>query len=87
MERNQQRLVIALASALVLAVVAIAFLLGRISSAPTVVTVAVPAQSAGTSPAQRAPAVEAGPAPITADAPPASAPPVAEPTGLVLKIP
>jgi hypothetical protein len=44
MERNNQRLVIALASALAAALLAIAFLLGRISAKPEVVTFAGPAQ-------------------------------------------
>jgi len=89
MERNQQKLVIALASALGLAVVAIAFLLGRMSSPPpAVVTVAVPTQSAGAPQPQSAPAAAPSQAPIAGDAPPAGAPlPVAEPTGLALKIP
>lgn len=88
MERNQQRLVIALASALGLAIVAIAFLLGRVSSSPAVVTVAVPAQSAGAPPAQGAPPIAAPQVPLATDAPPpTAAAPLAEPTGLALTIP
>ena len=45
MERNHQRLFIALAGVLVAALLAIAFLLGRISAKPEVVTVAGPTQA------------------------------------------
>jgi hypothetical protein len=84
MEPNQKRLVIALASALGLALVAIAFLLGRMSSS-SVVTVAVPAQSV---PAPQVPATVASqPTPVTVD-PQVNPPAVsAEPTALALRIP
>jgi hypothetical protein len=59
MEGNQKKLVIALASALGAALIAIAFLLGRISSSPTVVTVAVPARNAPTQAAADVPAPSA----------------------------
>ncbi len=60
MERNNQRLVIALASALGLALLVIAFLLGRVSTPPAVVTVAAPAAAANA--AQPAASVEGQPA-------------------------
>ena len=59
MERNNQRLVIALASALGLALLVIAFLLGRVSTTPPVVTVAVPVPAPAANAAPPAASVEA----------------------------
>jgi hypothetical protein len=61
MERNNQRLVIALAGALVAALLAIAFLLGRISAKPEVVTVAGPVQVVGSPQTAAAAAIETQP--------------------------
>lgn len=85
MERNQ-RLVIGLAGALGLALLAIAFLLGRISAKPEVVAVAGPAQAA--SPPQAAAAPESLLPPPTSGAPPLEtiSPrlPVAEPSVFIM---
>jgi len=59
MERNNQRLVIALASALGLALLAIAFLMGRISAKPTVVTVAAPPAGVVAAPPESVPSLSA----------------------------
>jgi len=66
MERNSQRLVIALASALGLALLAVAYLLGRVSATPAAVTAAAPARDLA--PSQSASA----PPEIPATLPPAS---------------
>jgi len=58
MERNQQRLVIALASALALALLGIAFLLGRITAKPAVVTVAAPPAGVVAAPPESVPSLE-----------------------------
>lgn len=58
MERNQQRLVIALASALALALLGIAFLLGRITAKPEVVTVAAPPAGVVAAPPESVPSLE-----------------------------
>lgn len=54
MERKDQRLVIALASALGLALLAIAFLMGRISAKPAVITVAAPPPGVAAAPSESA---------------------------------
>ena len=54
MERKDQRLVIALASALGLALLAIAFLMGRISAKPAVMTVAAPPPGVAAAPSESA---------------------------------
>ncbi len=82
MEKNDKRLVVALSSALGLALLAIAFLLGRILATPTVVTIAAPSSNAAasepvppplaTAPASPAVIAEASNPPI----------PVTEPAGL-----
>ncbi len=79
MERSQQRLVIGLASALGLALLAIAFLMGRISAKPTVVTVAAPPAEVVVAPVESAPPppASAASAPETGNTPV----PVTEPTG------
>jgi hypothetical protein len=55
MERNHQRLVIALASALGLALLAIAFLIGRISAKPAEVAVAAPPWEVASAPSESVP--------------------------------
>jgi len=79
MERNHQRLVLGLASALGLALLAIAFLLGRISAKPTVVTVAAPPAGVVLAPSESVPPLPAS----AAATPEASNPPLPaiEPTG------
>ena len=74
MERSDKRLVSALGGALGCALLAIAFLLGRISATPAVVTVAVPPPSVAApesvpSPLEREPASPAAVPPTTADSP------------------
>ena len=81
MERSDKRLVSALGGALVCALLAIAFLLGRISAKPAVVTVAAPPPSVAApesvpSPLEREPASPAA-IPPTGNSPL----PTAEPTG------
>lgn len=58
MERNNQRLVIALASALGLALLGIAFLLGRITAKPAVVTVVAPPAVAAAAPPESVPSLD-----------------------------
>lgn len=76
MERKDQRLVIALASALGLALLAIAFLMGRISAKPAVITVPAPPAEVAVAPSESA-ALPA--APVTATAETGEAP--GEPAG------
>ncbi|MBX7185461.1 MAG: hypothetical protein K1Y01_09990 [Vicinamibacteria bacterium] len=86
MERNNQRLVIALASALGVALLVIAFLLGRVSTAPAVVTVTAPAPStptANAAPPKGSVEAQPGPAEVGVEAGPAAAPPLAATPSLV----
>jgi hypothetical protein len=78
MERSNQRLVIALASALGLALLAIAFLIGRISAKPAVITVAAPPPGVAVASSESVPTPPASVAatPETSDAPL----PLSEPT-------
>ena len=88
MERNNQRLVIALAGALALALLAIAFLLGRISAKPAVVAVtaptvgggvvAAPSEAIPSDPASEAALPETSSEPLPVIEPSGLAPPVAE---------
>lgn len=84
MERGHQRLVIALASGLGAALLAIAFLLGRMSSSPAVVTVAAPATTSPststtttnpTLPAPASPPIDVPSAPLEGEPSPVTASP------------
>ncbi len=78
MERSNQRLVIGLAGALGLALLAIAFLLGRISAKPAVVAVATPPAAMAAAPSE---SVAILPSPVAAISEASNAPlPVPEPT-------
>ncbi|MEO8499887.1 MAG: hypothetical protein ABI565_03155 [Vicinamibacteria bacterium] len=75
LERNGRRLVIALASALGAALLIIAFLLGRVSSRPAVITVAAPTPASASPQASH-------PAPNEEEAPPPALPAATEATPL-----
>lgn len=79
MERNNQRLVIALASALGLALLAIAFLMGRISAKPAVITVAARPPAVAVAPSESAAPPKASVAAIAETSEPP--PPLSEPVG------